>query len=1030
MIPRRLQIGLFVGLELLAAGAVAYSIQATRLRPGKAVEGRVRPSQTRIYTFHASRGEYLELAVKQRQADLTITLKDGKRQVLAVADSPSLGFGGTEVLPAVAQESGRYRVEVRLAEGHGATGEYTLVLTTREPSRRDHLRALAASELKAASSSTGAGAAASFKKAVHFAAQSQDRGRVADIRYRRGQFFIGQLQSDLAHKELLLAAGEYEAEGNRLGQAHALDLAGYAVRPRKLKLALELRQEAYDLYSKIGGREGRIGQVKVLGNMAATYDALGSYGLAKHLYERAQEMWPPGHDEPGRIHVLTNMGQLYLSLADLDQARHYFEMALRQIDTRLMTEDLACTKARALGGLGQSYSQEERAAAALSYSQAAFALSLHCEDSRVFTALSNQVGSVYLNLPDKNLNRYLARLLFQRAYVSATKAKDQYSAWNAQSGLAGLSIKEGDTDKAVRLFEQTLAARRQHSYLLGVVGALYGRAQAQQAAGDLEAAQSSIQESLAEMEPLRRGAQADSLSASLFSSRKRNYDLSVSLWMERHRRDPAAGFASKAFEDNERARARTLMDSLGGDHSGQFVVSGRERELSQELELRRQELNRLTALSADSRTTAKEKRIRELNGGIKGLVQTLEALRTGSRTLDLENSAPMTLPEIRAQVLDEETLLLAYWFGNEGEGSYLWAVDRASLVTHAFTPEEVAAIDKLARKVSRNFANRELPKQALGDLSELSRLILDPVAGLLRKRRLLIVADGELQSVPFPALQDPRFRNREAASDGWAGYQPLLERHTVVMLPSASMLGLLRKELAGRAPAPKKVAILADPVFRRDDNRFSELEEPGGERAVGLDGGLQYLRRLENTAEEARAIEALVAPEMRFTAMGFDANAEIVFSGKLAQFEILHFATHGLPNTLPDLAGLALSMVDRNGNDRNGFLHAFQISRMRLPADLVVLSACGTGLGTTFSGEGVFNLSRAFFYAGARRVVVTHWNVDDRATSVLMKIFYEELLDKGLAPSEALRVAQRKLRRLPDWQDPYYWGGFVLQGEW
>jgi len=125
-----------------------------------------------------------------------------------------------------------------------------------------------------------------------------------------------------------------------------------------------------------------------------------------------------------------------------------------------------------------------------------------------------------------------------------------------------------------------------------------------------------------------------------------------------------------------------------------------------------------------------------------------------------------------------------------------------------------------------------------------------------------------------------------------------------------------------------------------------------------------------------------------------------------------------------------LSLVDQNGNPQDGFLRAQDIYNLKLNADLVVLSACQTGLGKEIRGEGIVGLTRGFMYAGAPRVIVSMWSVNDRATEELMGAFYERLLKRAMRPSAALREAQLELSRNKKWSAPYYWGAFVQQGEW
>ena len=167
-------------------------------------------------------------------------------------------------------------------------------------------------------------------------------------------------------------------------------------------------------------------------------------------------------------------------------------------------------------------------------------------------------------------------------------------------------------------------------------------------------------------------------------------------------------------------------------------------------------------------------------------------------------------------------------------------------------------------------------------------------------------------------------------------------------------------------------------------------------------------------------------------ALGFDARKSLLLEPQAAQFRVIHIATHGLLDIRdPELSGLMFSRVDANGRGQDGFLRLYEIFNLDLHADLVVLSACRSGLGKTVRGEGILGLTRAFMYAGVPRVVVTQWNVDDEATAELMRLFYAfQYGPRHLRPSAALRAAQVAMWEIPRWHTPYYWGAFAFHGEW
>ena len=297
----------------------------------------------------------------------------------------------------------------------------------------------------------------------------------------------------------------------------------------------------------------------------------------------------------------------------------------------------------------------------------------------------------------------------------------------------------------------------------------------------------------------------------------------------------------------------------------------------------------------------------------------------------------------------------------------------------------------------------------------LSHMLLGPVAGDLGERRLAIVPDGALDYIPFDVLPEP----------GRPG--PLLIRHEVVELPSASVLAAERRELARRPPAPKLAIVLADPVFQPDDPRVAHA----GSAAPATPGDLPRLGRLRFSRQEALAIASLAAPGAVTTELDFAAGRDLVLSGRLRDFRYVHLATHGVFDAeRPELSGLALSQVDTAGKPTEGFLRLRDVYDLDLKADLVVLSGCQTALGREIRGEGLLGLTRGFLYAGAPRVVASLWWIDDRATAALMASFYRGMWIDGLRPAAALRKARLALAHQHRFRDPSYWGAFVLQGDW
>jgi CHAT domain-containing protein len=282
------------------------------------------------------------------------------------------------------------------------------------------------------------------------------------------------------------------------------------------------------------------------------------------------------------------------------------------------------------------------------------------------------------------------------------------------------------------------------------------------------------------------------------------------------------------------------------------------------------------------------------------------------------------------------------------------------------------------------------------------------------RRDVAIVADGELQSLPFALV------GADVAH---------------VYLPSIGTLRGLRALDRPRV-AGNRVAILADPVFRADDERLggrAASEAPSSTLLLraATEAGIANLPRLPRTRDEAEAIASLADRNASWLALDFAANRDAAVGARWNEYAVAHFATHALLNARhPELSGIVLSLYGKDGRAEDGFLRVNDIYNLDLPADLVVLSVCESALGKSVGGEGAANLARAFFYAGARRVVASLWPVDDRASVAFMRAFYGALLGEGVRPQQALVEAEREMRANPRWQAPYYWSGYVVEGDW
>ena len=422
---------------------------------------------------------------------------------------------------------------------------------------------------------------------------------------------------------------------------------------------------------------------------------------------------------------------------------------------------------------------------------------------------------------------------------------------------------------------------------------------------------------------------------------------------------------------------------------------------------------------------------------LDGLVIELENIQSRIRQTSphyaaLTQPLPLNLEEIQTKVLDEDTALLEYSLGLER--SFVWLVTPTSVSVFEL-PSRLkieSAVKQALQPIDRaesadQWRNGRCPRHRIRSADQsyftaaarVSEMLLGPVALEIESKRLLIVGEGILQYLPFAALPEPGSGERVRSA-------PLVAKHEIVTAPSASVLALLRQETAGRKPAQKTLAVFADPVFSSNDDRFGLQRSRSGRDPNG-----PGFLRLRFSRYEAEEIARLAPKDSTWKVLDFEASRDSALDTRLGRYRIVHFATHSvLDNVRPELSGIVLSLYDRSGQGKSGFLRLYDIYNLRLGSDLVVLSACQTALGEEIKGEGLIGITRGFLYAGAPRVVASLWEVDDRATAELMKRFYEGMFVRHETAAAALRAAQLEVWRIRGWDAPYYWAAFLLQGEW
>jgi len=1077
----RFRRALFVCFCALCCSA-AEGPEVPTLEPDKPVERELAGGQAHEYQISLEANYYLHVIVDQRGIDVVVVVFDPDGRKLAEVDSPN-GEWGPEPVYLLAASTGKYRLRVVSLDKNAAAGKYEAKIVDLRPATEpDKTRVEAEADMSTASALEAQDTAEARQKslsayeraAILFRALGE-REREADALFDVGfaSFQLGNSHKALECYEQALTLEQ--ATGNRKDEALVVNnIAGVYERLGENQKALEYFQQARSLWRAVGYPYG---EATTLNNIGGIYSNLGENNRALEFYQQALVAERATDKRRAEAVTLNCIGDLYRELGDYQKSLESYQQSLT-LGRAVRDRDAEDTT---LSNIGVLYSDMGDYPKALEYVQQALSIEKSLGDQDGLANSFRHIGQVYQKAGDsrKALEYYQQALPllratgdrpgeaftvaaisgiygkleeYQKSLESGQQALLLMRAVGSRSGQAGVLNNLGgvykglaDYQKATESYLEALSLRKTVGDRDGEVVTYFNLASLEKAHGNLAEARRYYESGLTTQDSLRSAIASPELRATYFATRQAAYAGYINLLLRLEKSRPSENLGRLAFETAENGRARSTLEMLRESHAD--IRQGADPAL---LEKERSLTGRLTALSGRQVRLLSGKHTEEQAAAMQRDVDALETelqqvqaeIRKDSpRYAALTQPQPMTLSEVQSGVLDPSTVLLEYSLGPDA--SSLFVVTPDSLRTFELPKQE--EIDSAARRVYEllTVRNRRLKgeteaqrkariAQAERDYPEaasaLTRMVLAPASAELKGKRLLVVADGALQYVPFGALPEP------------GGTTPLIVEHEVVSAPSATVMSAIRKEALSRKPARNLVAVLADPVFEANDPRVTggggdrsgaapdvRLERAAVDTGVAEDG--LHLPRLVFTRDEAKSIAGLA--HRGFQALDFRANLATATSADLGSYRIVHFATHGLLNAEhPGLSGLVLSLVNEQGEPRDGFLSLSAVYNLNLNADLVVLSACQTALGKEIRGEGMVGLVRGFMYAGAPRVVASLWKVDDVATSLLMERFYRGMLVEKQPPAAALRAAQVALWKQARWSSPYYWAAFLMQGEW
>jgi CHAT domain-containing protein len=738
-------------------------------------------------------------------------------------------------------------------------------------------------------------------------------------------------------------------------------------RTGKMNEALELLEQSLDFFTERSPNE--YWASAVLFSIGQAHKDLGDNSRALDAFKKSLNMRSPDCDPVGRARVLHEIAELSLADGRVDQA-------LRQVgEAEALLETFNgnySTKAGLVNLAGRAL-----------YETGHFddALMRQDEAIRLYRSAGDRLGELEARTDRAMTSRRLGR---------------------SESAIAEL--------KAAAEIAERVDSRLDLFRIYTLLGETY------LADNDTESAFQYASRAIERSEQVRREIVRPILVRDFAALQRAAFDILVRVRLRQ-------GQIEQALSVADDARARRFTDVIRRDGVDIKALTDQQRD-------RYVYLVQAIAVRAEKRTAFLSRNQEDsadlVRQQLAPLIEEMDFLQEQARAAVPESIAPSSLLTSAQATLGDNDTILEYYIGPDMSG--VWAVNRDGI---SFSP--IADSEKVANDVEAVLKSIRDQRRPSGDaLARLSRTLLGKNGFLAaEKDHLIIIPDGPLHHLPFAVLPDPSFDE-----------DPLIVRRRLSYLPSVHAL----LELRSRAAPPTRdaaegIAILADPVFEANDPRMQRpADAPEPVQVAWLDrelrrgaerSGVVEFPRLSGSISEAIAIRNAAGDQLVLTLTDTDANRDVVLSGQLDEFEILHFATHGILDAEePALSGLVLSGVDKDGTPRSRFLRSQDIAGLTLSARLVVLSGCETGLGRLVHGEGLLGLSRAFFYAGANQVVSTLWPVPDRTTAELMGHFYYAHLHDKLSVPDALRQAQLKVRENAASSSPFYWAAFIVQGDW
>jgi CHAT domain-containing protein/tetratricopeptide (TPR) repeat protein len=752
----------------------------------------------------------------------------------------------------------------------------------------------------------------------------------------------------------------------------------------------------------------KIEEGRSLNNIGLFYYQIDNYSEALSNYEKALEIARSTGNQEEENRILTNSAAIYTNVGNYDKSLEYSMQAL-ELDRKIRDKE---SIAKDLNNIGIVYGRKgvisenrEYYLISLDYYKESLNIAIEIKDTNTEVKVLNNIGSIHYHLGEnaKSLD------YFKRALKKAEAIQDTEEMSIILNNIGIVYSQMGNYEESTRYYQRVidLASKIQGNKVLWE--AYFEIANAYRNQNQLPAALENYQRSISVIENIRSTISLEELKATYLGTDKRidAYHNLISLFIRLYQEQHQQRYAAEAFRYFERAKARAFLDSI--EVSKLDLSEGIGQQLLNEETNLMNDISQLHTRLLIPQLSSKQRE--EISKNLEEREDQLESLRREIREVspvyaNIRYPKTLTLQETQATLIDEDTACFAYLLAKEN--SYGLAITHGDL--KIFPLPDRKEVQKLVQGYLKAITDVNSQDFHLGN--KLFDVLIRPGLGH-KVTRLIIVPDDVLYFLPFETL---------LSSGG--GREWLIKDYTVAYVPSLSSLReLIERRRSNGLRAEKDILALGDPSFG-----VNEIgPEAGGDPLQGssTQAGTRF-PRLKYSGLEIEKIAALFKPAKRDILERDQASEENFKRQALEDFRIIHFATHAFVDDQKPARSSIVLALDQDPKE-DGFLQMREIFNLKMRADLVVLSACQTGLGQLIRGEGIEGLSRAFFYAGASSVLLSLWAINDQASYQLLERFYIHL--RSAHPvMDSLRLAKLEMIDSEVLDHPYYWAGFIVSG--